>query len=517
MPGRKQTERTTVQDVRAMLRLSFAQGLSVREVSQRLKISKTTVAIYLLRAREVGLAGWPLPPGYEEDAELEQALFRRMGRPPRDEREPDWPTIARELKRKGVTLSLLWQEYRAAHPDGYGYTWFCETFRAFERRARPSYRNRHEAGAVMQTDYAGQSVPVFDRHTGEVREAQIFVAVLAASSYTFAMASLSQALPDWIEGQVRALAFFGGVPRTIVCDNLKAAVAKPLWFEPTLNDTFAALAEHYDTTILPTRVRKPRDKAKVEVAVQVVERWILARLRKRRFFSPGELNRAIGELLDELNARPMRHLGKSRREMFEAIEAAALAPLPAAAFEYAEWKTAKVHPDYHIEVDRTFYSVPHSLIGRRVRVRLTHRVVEIFHDHKRVASHQRRSQRGGHATVPEHMPKAHQRYANITPASLILQAAQIGNSTAILVERLMRERPHPEQGYRAAMGVIGLARRYDRARIEAACHRALTINAVSYSSLTAILQSGLDRAPPAAEPVKPSPHHGNIRGGAYYQ
>ncbi len=516
MPGRKRTERTTVRDVRSILRLSFAQGLSVREISERLKLSKTTVATYLLRAREAGLASWPLPPGYEEDAALERVLFRRKGRPPRDGREPDWPTIASELKRKGVTLSLLWQEYRAAHPEGYGYTWFCESFRAFERRARPTYRHRHEAGAVMQTDYAGHTVPIVDPRTGELRMAQIFVAVLGASSYTFAMASFSQALPDWIEGQVRALAFFGGVPRTIVCDNLKAAVARPLWFAPTLTDTFAALAEHYDTTILPTRVRKPRDKAKVEVGVQVVERWILARLRNRTFFSLGALNAAIATLLEALNARPMRHLGQSRRALFETLERPALAPLPAAAFEYAEWKTAKVHPDYHVEADRSFYSVPYSLIGRRVRIRLTHRVVEIFHDHKRVASHQRRSQ-GGHVTVPEHMPKAHQRYANITPASLIRQAARIGTSTAILVERLMRDRPHPEQGYRAAMGVIGLARRYDRNRLEAACVRALAINAISYSSVTAILQSGLDRAPSDAEPVRPSPCHSNIRGGAYYQ
>jgi transposase len=319
MPRRKRTERTTVRDVRSILRLTFAQGLSVREVSERLKISKTTVATYLLRAREAGLAGWPLPPDYEEDAALEQALFRRMGRPPRDEREPDWPTIARELKRKGVTLSLLWQEYRAAHPDGYGYTWFCETFRAFERRARPSYRNRHEAGAVMQTDYAGQTVPVVDPHTGELREAQIFVAVLGASSYTFAMASFSQALPDWIEGQVRALAFFGGVPRTIVCDNLKAAVAKPLWFEPTLNDTFAALAEHYDTTILPTRVRKPRDKARSR-SRSGGRALDPGAAQEAPLLLAGELNAAIAELLDELNARPMRHLGKSRRELFEAIE-----------------------------------------------------------------------------------------------------------------------------------------------------------------------------------------------------
>ena len=368
----------------------------------------------------------------------------------------------------------------------------------------------------MQTDYAGHTVPIFDLDKGRLIEAQIFVAVLGASSFTFAYASVSQALPDWIEGQCRALAFFGGVPKSIVCDNLKAGVAKALWFEPTINPTFAAMAEHYNTTILPTRVRKPRDKAKVEGAVLIVERWILARLRNRRFFSIAELNVAIRELLDDLNDRPMRHVGQSRRQLFEAVEHEALSPLPAAPFEYAEWKTAKVHPDYHVDVERTVYSVPHGLIGQQVQVRLTHRVVEIFHNHKRVASHVRRSARSGHVTVNEHMPKAHQRYANTTPESLMRQAAKIGANTAILVERLMRDRPHPEQGYRSAMGVISLARRFDRPRLEAACERALTIDAISYSSVNAILKSGLDRAKPS-EPVRPSPPHGNIRGTSYYQ
>ena len=517
MPGRKQTRRTTVKDVRAILRLSHGQGLSEREVAGRLKLSRATVSTYLLRAREAGLSSWPLPAVYEDDAVLEQLLFRRMGRPPRDTRQPHWPTVAAELKRKGVTLSLLWQEYRAAHPDGYGYTWFCDAFRAFERRTHASWRNRHEAGAVMQTDYAGQTVEIVDPETGEIHEAQIFVAVLGASSYTFATASLTQRLPDWIAGQCEALAFFGGVPKSIVCDNLKAGVAKPLWFEPTLNATFAALAEHYDTTVLPTRPRKPRDKAKVEVGVQVVERWILARLRNRRFFSLGQLNAAIRVLLDELNDRPMRHLGQSRRQMFEAIERAALAPLPKTSFEYAEWKTAKVHPDYHVDVERTFYSVPHSLIGRTVRIRLTRRTVEVFHSHKRVAAHVRRSPYGGHVTVAAHMPSAHRRYADRTPASLIGRARRIGPNTAVLVERMMRDRPHPEQGYRSAMGVISLARRYEAERVEAACERALTINALSYSSLTAILRSGLDRAAPEREPLLPLPTHDNIRGPAYYR
>lgn len=515
MPRRKAAKRTTMKDIKAILRLTYAEGLSVREVAERLRIGRTSVSTYLLRAREAGIAGWP-PPEPLEEAGLEPILFKRMGRPPRDLSEPDWAAMSRELKRKGVTRTLLWQEYRAAHPDGYGYTWFCEGLQAFEHRRSPSFRNRFEAGAVMQTDYAGHTVPVFDLDKGRFLEAQIFVAVLGASSYTFAYASFSQALPDWIEGQCRALAFFGGVTKSIVCDNLKAGVAKALWFEPTLNATFAAMAEHYNTTILPTRVRKPRDKAKVEGAVLIVERWILARLRNRRFFSLAELNVAIRALLDDLNDRPMRHVGQSRRQLFEAVERDALSPLPAAPFEYAEWKTAKVHPDYHVDVERTVYSVPHGLIGQKVDVRLTHRVVEIFHNHKRVASHVRRSARSGHVTVNEHMPKAHRRYANTTPESLMRQAARIGANTAILVERLMRDRPHPEQGYRSAMGVISLARRFDRPRLEAACERALTINAISYSSVNAILKSGLDRAKPS-EPVRPSPPHGNIRGNAYYQ
>jgi len=506
-----------VKDICAILRLRYDQGLSVREVSERLKISKTSVSTYLFRAREAGVSTWPLPTGYEDDGALKRLMFRRMGRPPRDLSQPDWALIARELKRKGVTLTLLWQEYRAGHPEGYGYTWFCEGFAAFERRASATFRNRHAAGAVMQTDYAGQTITVADPETGVITEAQIFVAVLGASSLTFAMASFGQRLPEWIAGHCRALSFFGGVPKSIVCDNLKAGVVKPLWFEPTLNPTFAAMAEHYDITILPARVGKPRDKGKVEVAVQIVERWILARLRNRCFFSLDDLNAAIAALLEELNNRPMRHVGKSRREMFEAIERTALSPLPPAPFEYAEWKTAKVHPDYHVEVDKTFYSLPHRLIGRCVEVRLTHRVVEIFHDHQRVASHLRRSQRSGHVTVPEHMPKAHQRYANVTPDGLIGQAARIGPNTAIMAERMMRERPHPEQGYRSAMGIIALARRYEPARLEAACERALAINAITFSSVNAILKSGLARARPAAEPAKPAPPHGNIRGGTYYQ
>ncbi len=347
-----------MQDIRTILRLTHEQGLSVREIGLRLKLSKTTVATYLLRAREAGLDRWPLPPRRGDDATLESALFQRIGLPPQDLQGPDWAKVATELKRKGITLVLLWQEYRATHPEGCGYTWFCEQFRAFENRTSPSFRNRHEAGAVMQTDYAGHTLPITDPATGAVHQAQIFVAVLGASNYTFAWASLTQTLPDWIEAQVRALKFFGGVTKAIVCDNLKAAVAKPLWFEPSITKTFAEMAEHYDTTVLPTRPRKPRDKGKVEGAVLIVERWILARLRNMQFFSVEALNATIAELLSDLNARPMRRIGRSRRDLFDEIERPALQALPPEPFEYAEWKQAKVHSDYHIDVLHNFRTAP---------------------------------------------------------------------------------------------------------------------------------------------------------------
>ncbi|MBD1549751.1 IS21 family transposase [Roseibium aggregatum] len=517
MPRRKQPRRMTVQDIRTILRLTHEQGLSVREVGLRLKLSKTTVATYLFRAREAGLNCWPLPAGRDDDATLKEALFQRVGRPPQDLTEPDWPKMAAEMKRKGVTLVLLWEEYRAAHPDGYGYTWFCERYREFENRISPRYRNRHEAGAVMQTDYAGHTIPVIDPGTGAEHRAQIFVAVLGASNYTFAWASLSQKLPDWIEAQVRALKFFGGVPKAIVCDNLKAAVAKPLWFEPSLTKTFSDMATHYDTTVLPARPRKPRDKGKVEGAVLIVERWILARLRNRQFFSIEALNVAIEDLLDDLNARTMRRVGRSRRELFEEIECPALSPLPDTPFEYAEWKRAKVHPDYHIEVLHGFYSVPHRLIGRHVDVRLTHRMIEIFHNHERVAVHHRRGQRGGHTTIKEHMPKAHQRHGGMTPESLIGRAARTGYHAAALVERLMRDRPHPEQGYRSALGVLGLQRQFGADRLEAACERALTVGTVNYASVRSILITGLDRAPSPPDQITATPVHDNIRGPGYYQ
>ncbi len=508
-------KRLEMRQIREILRLSLGCGLSGRRVGKSLGLSKSVVLGYVRRAQAVGLS-WPLPSELDGDSTLDALLRPRRGRPRDTAVQPDWGHTARELKRPGVTLALLWQEYRQVQPQGYSYSRFCELFGAWRKTAGATFRNRHRAGEAVQTDYAGQRMLVFDPALGRPREVQIFVAVLGASSYTYAEATWTQSLPDWIGSHTRAFGFFGGVPNAIVCDNLKSGVTKPLWFDPTVNRTFEDMAAHYDTAVLPTRVRKPRDKAKVEVAVQVVERWILARLRNHQFFSLAALNAAIAALVRVLNDRPMRRVGKSRRELFEELERPALKALPPAPYEYAEWKLAKVHPDYHVEVDRNFYSVPHQLIGRKVEVRLTLKTVEIFHDHRRLASHIRRSQRVGHITVAEHMPKAHQRYANTTPRSLIRRAAEIGPNTAILVERLMRDRPHPEQGFRAAMGILSLKRRFGPHRLEAACTRALEIQAVSYSSVNSILKTGLDQAPTEPEPPKATTSHGNIRGPAYY-
>jgi transposase len=431
--------------------------------------------------------------------------------------EPDWAYVHHELRRPGVTLMLLWEEYRQREPDGYAYSRWCELYRAWEGRLSPTMRQAHPAGERMFVDYAGQTVDLIDPDTGEVRAAQIFVAAMGASNYTYAEATLTQSLPDWIGAHVRALAFMGGVPAQLVPDNPKVGVDRANWYEPGLNRTYLDLATHYRTAILPTRTRKPRDKAKVEVAVLVVERWILARLRNRRFFSLAELNRAIWELVADLNARPMRRLGVSRRDLFLELDQPALKELPAEPYQYAEWRARRVGLDYHVDIDGHYYSVPHRLIREQLDARITERTIELFCKGERVAVHIRGGRRGRHTTIPEHMPSAHRRYAEWTPARMKREAAKIGPATIALMEAIMKAKPHPEQGFRACLGILRLARSYGSARIEAACRRGNDIGATTYGSIKSILQHGLDRAyanekPPDRPPIQ----HRNIRGTGYY-
>jgi transposase len=378
-------------------------------------------------------------------------------------------------------------------------------------------RQIHKAGEKMFVDYAGQTLPIVDRSTGEIRAAQIFVAVLGASSYTFAEATWSQALADWIGSHTRALTFFGGVPQIIVPDNLKSGVNKPCRFDPEINSTYNDLAQHYGTAVIPARVRKPKDKAKAEVAVQIVERWILARLRHRTFFSLAEANAAIAGLLEELNTRPFKKLPGSRREAFEALDQPVLRPLPETPYEFAQWKTARVNIDYHIEVLGHYYSVPYQLLKQQITVRLTATTVECFHKGNRVASHRRSEHKGRHSTVTEHMPKAHQEYAGWDAKRLIDWARAAGVDTAALVEKILASRAHPQQGFRAALGLMRLDKIHGSERLDAACKRALFIGATTYKSVASILERGLDQQP-LPEPQTPAApiHHPNIRGNSYY-
>jgi len=509
-------ERLTMRKIAEVLRLKWECGLSNRTVARSCSISHSTVAEYLRRAQEAGLS-WPLPAGVGEDT-LYELLFPKTSQPGnRVIPCPDWSLVHTELRKKGVTLRLLWMEYREAHPDGYGYSQFCTLYREWAKRLRPSMRLSHKGGEKVFVDYAGQTVPVVNPHTGEVHEALIFVGVLGASNYTYAEAHESQELPNWIGAHVRMFTFLAGVPEVVVPDNLKAGVTHPCRYEPDLNPTYQDLAQHYGTAVIPARVRKPKDKAKVEVGVQVVERWILARLRNRTFFSLAELNQAIRELLDEINTRPMQHLERSRRELFEELDGPALKPLPERPYEFATWKKARVNIDYHIEFEKHYYSVPYILIRKEVYVRATQSTIEVFHNNRRVASHRRVKFPGRHTTVSEHMPPAHQKYLEWSPERLTCWTQTIGPHTTQLVQAILDSRPHPEQAYRSCLGLLRLGSRYGQERLEAACRRALPAGIHSYKGVKNILDAKLDQVE-LEEPSNIVPDtHANIRGQAYYR
>ena len=502
--------------IRELLRLKYELGRSHREIAASLGIANSTVSDYVRRASAAGYS-WPLPEGLD-DAALETALFppppsSRVRRP-----EPDWGQVHRELQRhKGVTLQLLWLEYREVHPSGYQYSWFCERYKAWRGRLDVVLRQVYRAGEKAFVDYAGPKFPVVDRSTGELREAMVFVGVLGASNHTFVDVTWSRALPDWTMSHVRMFEFWGGVPELVIPDNEKAAVREASRYEPDLNPTYQELATHYGTTVLPARPRSPRDKAKVEAAVQNVERWIMAPLRNQTFFSLGELREAIRPLLAALNERPFDKTEGSRRSWFEDLDRPALKPLPAQRYEYAEWRKARVNIDYHIQAGHALYSVPHPLARREVDVRITARTVEIFHKHRRVAAHLRIHRKGGYATEASHMPAAHRAHAEWTPSRLIAWGRKAGPRTAAFIERLLESRPHPEQGYRSCLGLMRLLRAYPAERLEAACRLALEIGTVSYRSVNSILATGRDQAAAAEQRDLSLPaEHAHIRGPEYY-
>jgi transposase len=515
MPG----ERVSMRKIREVLRLRFAQGLSQRAIGSSLRLSTVAVNACLNRARRVGL-DWPLPEGLD-DHQLEALLYPPPSAVASEQRPvPDWAVVHRELRRPNMTLALLWEESRGGTgaQDGFGYSWFCTLYREWVGRLKPTLRQVHTAGERVFVDFAGHTMEVIDGATGEVRRAEIFVAVLGASSYTFAEASWTQSLPDWIAVHVNMLAFIGGVPRQIVSDNLKSGITRACFYEPLVNRTYADMASHYGTAVIPARPYKPRDKAKVEVGVQVVQRWILARLRNRRFFTLAELNGAIASLLADLNQRPFKKLPGCRRSAFEALDAPALKPLPAMAMVLAQFKPARVNIDYHVAFEGHYYSVPHQHVGAEVELRITATTLEVLLRRQRIAAHARSARVGGFTTVAEHMPASHREHRQWTPAKLIGWGERVGAATAGVVRWQMEHRPHPEQGYRACLGLMRLARQYGDERLEAACARAQSIRAPNYRSVKSILECGLDRqeATLLGGAASPMPSHDNVRGPGYY-
>jgi transposase len=509
-------KRISMRKIKEVLRLKFELGLSYEEIGQSCNIGSTTVGEYLRRVKEAGL-GWPLPEDMD-DSSLERLLYPGSPGPSVKRTVPDWENVHQQLKRKGVTLFLLWQEYKEIYPDGYEYSWFCRSYKEWSGKIDVTMRFNHRAGEKLFVDYAGYTIPIIDKRTGEIREAQIFVGTLGASNYTYSEATWTQTLPDWIGSHTRMFQYLGGVAEVLVPDNLKTGVTRSCRYEPDLNPTYQDMASHYGCAIIPARIKSPKDKAKVETRVKIVEQWILAKLRNITFFSLTELNKTIRNLLEELNNRPFQKMEGTRRSMFEDLDKPALKPLPLEPYTYAEWKKTKPHIDYHIEVKGFYYSVPYQLAKKELEARITQNTIEIFYKAKRVASHQRSydpSKR--YITAREHMPKSHQKYTDWTPQRIIRWASKTGNATAQTVKIIMENRSHPQQGFRSCMGIMSLGKEYTGERLEAACSRALAIGSPSYKSIQAILKKGLDRLPPQREPQQSSfINHSNIRGPEYY-
>ena len=508
--------------LKEVLRL-HSLGMSQHQIARSCSTSQSTVHDYLAAALAAGVT-WPLPEGWG-DQQIGQTLFPQRPAPEvwRKHAEPDWAGIHQQLKTdKNLTLQLIWQERRESNPEGYGYSRFCDLYRRWLKKLDLVLRQTYRAGEKMMVDYAGATLAIYDPDNGEIHPAAVFVAVLGASSYTFAEATAGQDLRNWIGSHIRAFEYFGGVSEIVVPDNLKSAVTHPSYYEPDLNPTYRDLGEHYGVAIIPARPYRPRDKAKVEVGVQVVQRWIVAALRKQKFFSLEEANQAISGLLTKLNQRPFRKREGSRASLFAQLDHPALKPLPATRFEFGTWKTTRVDLNYHIEVERHDYSVPHTLVHQEVEVRAMADTVEVFSRGIRVASHVRSAEPGKATTVLEHMPKSHQKYVGRTPAGLLEEAQRIGPFTGQLVAATLAAKRHPEMGYRSCLGILRLAKAYPAERMEAAAQRALRARAYSMRSMESILKNQIDRLPLPGDPVDRSAadqtvvEHDNIRGAGYF-
>jgi transposase len=513
-------KRSAMRKIKEVLRLKFEARLSHERIAAATGVSKGAVSNYVQRALQKSL-GWPLPENLDEAA-LERLLFPQVLQ--REQyTHADYAYVHQELKRKGVTLQLLWEEYHAAHGErAYQYSQFCWHYQSFRDSLARSMRQTHRAGEKLFIDYSGDTAPVINAATGEIVAAEIFIASMGASKYTYAEATWTQSLPDWIASHIRMFEYLGCVPDILTPDNLKSAIKKACRYEPESTSTYEDMARHYSCAIIPARPYKSRDKAIVETHVLVVQRWILARLRNRQFFCLAELNKAIAELLVQLNHRPFKKLPGSRASTFESIDRPAMKPLPTQRYEYAEWLKPKAGIDYHVEADEHYYSVPHQLVGQYIRVSMTAATIECFFKGRRIAAHVRSYQRGKHTTLPEHMPESHRRHLQWTPGRLLNWGQKIGPGTRGVVQWQLENRPHPEQGYRACLGLLNLAKTYGEERLEAACRRALTIGSPTRKRILAILEAKLDQHPdlfPAPNTAAPtaSRSHSNVRGADYFR
>lgn len=506
------TQRISMRKIRDVLRLKAA-GLSVRQIGASTKLSVGSIQKLITQAASLNLT-WPLPEGLD-DEQLARFFYPAADvRPAARLEEADWPRLHQELKRKGVTRQLLWEEYATGIPNrSYSYSQFCARYQDWQQTQKRSLRQHHRAGEKCFIDYCGPTVPIVDAATGEIRPAQIFVAVLGASNYTYAEATLSQSLPDWLHSHVRAFEFFGGVPELLVPDNLKSGVSRACRYEPDLNPAYQQLAEHYQVAILPARPRKPKDKAKVEVGVQIVERWILARLRHQTFFSLTELNHAIRGLLDHLNQRPFKQLPGNRQQAFMTLDQPALRPLPTQPYHYVAIKPVKVNIDYHVQFQQHFYSVPHTLVGETLELHAGDQQITLYLHQRQVATHVRKHG-PGFTTVSAHMPVAHQQHQQWTPARLQQWGQQLGPDVGRWVEVKLASQEHPEQAYRACLGLLSLSRQYPHERLNSACALALHHGLYRVRNVKTILERHRDQlplTPPAPEPPPRQPHE-NIRG-----
>ena len=503
--------------LKEVLRLRYELGLGQRQIARSCSIGRGTIYEYLKRAQAAGLT-WPLPEGWD-DRRLEEALFGPAPRRLYESRKPapDFAHLHEELQGyPHLTLQLAWEEYRQVHSDGYAYSRFCELYQQWRQQLDVVLRQEHKAGEKLFVDYAGDTISIYDPQGGPEREASIFVAVLGASNYTYAEATASHELENWIGSHIRTFEFLGGVPKLIIPDNARTGVTRACRYEPELNRTYHELAMHYGVGVLPTRPYKARDKAKVETGVLVVERWIVAALRHRKFFSLAELNQAIRELLTRLNQRPFRKRPGCRVSLFQELDRPALGPLPRERYEFHEWSKARVNIDYHVEFDRHFYSVPYRLQGQTVEIRSTLTTVEIFHRGERVASHPRSRQAYQATTIAEHRPKSHREHLAWPPSRLLGWAQSVGPDTARLFATILDSKPHPEMGYRSCLGILRLGQRYSTERLEAASRRALATGACSYQSVKSILERSLDRQPLEVPPPTPPLEHENLRGSSYF-